>query len=92
MDGIPTPHRPARSARLADTADGVGRSSREASHRPLGDWAAVRSAIALVTETTGGLPDGTSLWLLGSAFDVQDPESSALEQFRGSEVAIPEPT
>jgi hypothetical protein len=54
--------------------------------------AAVRSAIALVTETTGGLPDGASLWLLGSAFDVQDPEASALEHFRGSEVAIPEPT
>ena len=68
------------------------RSSREASHHPPGDWAAVRSAIALVTETTGGLPDGTSLWLLGSAFDVQDPEASALEHFRGSEVAIPEPT
>src|SRR5450756_3198886 len=66
------------------------RSSREASHHPPGDWAAVRSAIALVTETTGGLPDGTSLWLLGSAFDVQDPEASALEHL--SLIHISEPT
>jgi len=50
-------------------------------------WAE-RRAVAVA----GGLPDGTSLWLLGSAFDVQDPEASAIEQFRGSEVAIPEPT